>query len=274
MLSLTDHRHVQNSLHLKFYISLKTKRKFQIISHSLTLYISLYLFHSLSNSFKLSMYVNVTIIVRIMAFTLRILYDYDSTIWILLILKNLFVLSLSLLFPTFSLSLSSLVLSLSLSLFISFSFSLSVCLCFQFDFNQRNRIPNTFSFDLRSLSQYYEFSKDQDYICSTPEDSGMHLCGNFPPYRIGSLICTGEYERKGLPPALLSSIPSSQAPTPFSLPDLNSNWNFVHFSSSNEVQTGRVNQILMALLIAFATCLESSLVGKLRFPTSRHFEKL
>ncbi|ALC48765.1 Ca-alpha1T [Drosophila busckii] len=41
-----------------------------------------------------------------------------------------------------------------------------------------------------TLSQYYEFSKDQDYICSTPEDSGMHLCGNFPPYRIGSLVCS------------------------------------------------------------------------------------
>ncbi|XP_032588774.1 uncharacterized protein LOC6585509 isoform X5 [Drosophila mojavensis] len=45
---------------------------------------------------------------------------------------------------------------------------------------------------VNSLSQYYEFSKDQDYICSTPEDSGMHLCGNFPPYRIGSLVCTEE----------------------------------------------------------------------------------
>ncbi|TDG39141.1 hypothetical protein AWZ03_014437 [Drosophila navojoa] len=48
------------------------------------------------------------------------------------------------------------------------------------------------SSNCRSLSQYYEFSKDQDYICSTPEDSGMHLCGNFPPYRIGSLVCTEE----------------------------------------------------------------------------------
>ncbi|XP_034490268.1 voltage-dependent T-type calcium channel subunit alpha-1G [Drosophila innubila] len=45
---------------------------------------------------------------------------------------------------------------------------------------------------VNSLSQYYEFSKDQDYICSTPEDSGMHLCGNFPPYRIGSLVCSEE----------------------------------------------------------------------------------
>ncbi|XP_034671028.1 uncharacterized protein LOC117902498 isoform X5 [Drosophila subobscura] len=47
-------------------------------------------------------------------------------------------------------------------------------------------------FLLQSLSQYYEFSKDQDYICSTPTDSGMHLCGNFPPYRSGSLVCNEE----------------------------------------------------------------------------------
>ncbi|XP_033238120.1 voltage-dependent T-type calcium channel subunit alpha-1G isoform X3 [Drosophila pseudoobscura] len=47
-------------------------------------------------------------------------------------------------------------------------------------------------FLLQSLSQYYEFSKDQDYICSTPSDSGMHLCGNFPPYRSGSMVCNEE----------------------------------------------------------------------------------
>ncbi|XP_061497751.1 voltage-dependent T-type calcium channel subunit alpha-1G isoform X7 [Anopheles gambiae] len=39
------------------------------------------------------------------------------------------------------------------------------------------------------VSFYYEFSKEQDYICSKPEDSGMHLCQNLPPYRIGPLLC-------------------------------------------------------------------------------------
>ncbi|XP_052896523.1 voltage-dependent T-type calcium channel subunit alpha-1G [Anopheles moucheti] len=39
------------------------------------------------------------------------------------------------------------------------------------------------------VSFYYEFSKEQDYICSKPEDSGMHLCQNLPPYRIGPLVC-------------------------------------------------------------------------------------
>ncbi|XP_050328266.1 uncharacterized protein LOC126758195 isoform X4 [Bactrocera neohumeralis] len=45
-------------------------------------------------------------------------------------------------------------------------------------------------FLLGSVSNYYEFSKEQDYICSKPEDSGMHLCANLPPYRVGDMICT------------------------------------------------------------------------------------
>lgn len=40
-----------------------------------------------------------------------------------------------------------------------------------------------------SISFYYEFSKELDYICTTPEDSGMHLCGDFPPYRYGPVVC-------------------------------------------------------------------------------------
>jgi voltage-dependent calcium channel T type alpha-1G len=42
-----------------------------------------------------------------------------------------------------------------------------------------------------SISFYYEFSKEQDYICTTAEDSGMHSCTNFPPYRYGALACNG-----------------------------------------------------------------------------------
>ncbi|XP_045772342.1 voltage-dependent T-type calcium channel subunit alpha-1G-like isoform X3 [Maniola jurtina] len=40
-----------------------------------------------------------------------------------------------------------------------------------------------------NISFHYEFSKELDYICTTPEDSGMHLCGDFPPYRYGPLVC-------------------------------------------------------------------------------------
>lgn len=43
-----------------------------------------------------------------------------------------------------------------------------------------------------SISYYYEFSKEQDYICSKPTDSGMHMCSNLPPYRIGPMICNGK----------------------------------------------------------------------------------
>ncbi|XP_026724837.1 voltage-dependent T-type calcium channel subunit alpha-1G-like isoform X5 [Trichoplusia ni] len=40
-----------------------------------------------------------------------------------------------------------------------------------------------------NISFYYEFSKELDYICTTPEDNGMHYCGDFPPYRYGALVC-------------------------------------------------------------------------------------
>lgn len=43
-----------------------------------------------------------------------------------------------------------------------------------------------------SISYYYEFSKEQDYICSKPVDSGMHMCSNLPPYRIGPMVCNGK----------------------------------------------------------------------------------
>lgn len=42
---------------------------------------------------------------------------------------------------------------------------------------------------LCSISFYYEFSKELDYICTTSENSGMHYCGDFPPYRYGALVC-------------------------------------------------------------------------------------
>uniref|UniRef100_A0A336MLV5 CSON003082 protein n=1 Tax=Culicoides sonorensis TaxID=179676 RepID=A0A336MLV5_CULSO len=36
---------------------------------------------------------------------------------------------------------------------------------------------------------YYEISKDVDYICTKPEDSGMHTCNNLPPLQIGNTVC-------------------------------------------------------------------------------------
>ncbi|XP_063708918.1 voltage-dependent T-type calcium channel subunit alpha-1G [Culicoides brevitarsis] len=36
---------------------------------------------------------------------------------------------------------------------------------------------------------FYEISKEIDYICTKPEDSGMHMCNNLPPLQIGKTIC-------------------------------------------------------------------------------------
>ncbi|KYQ53200.1 Voltage-dependent T-type calcium channel subunit alpha-1I [Trachymyrmex zeteki] len=38
------------------------------------------------------------------------------------------------------------------------------------------------------LEKYFE-SQGQDYICSRPDDSGMHSCSNLPPLKFGNLVC-------------------------------------------------------------------------------------
>lgn len=43
------------------------------------------------------------------------------------------------------------------------------------------------------ISFYYEISKEQDYICSRKEDSGMHLCSELPHYRNGKMECNCKY---------------------------------------------------------------------------------
>lgn len=65
------------------------------------------------------------------------------------------------------------------------------------------------TFPSSSISFYYEFSKDQDYICSKPEDSGMHLCGlHLPQYRIGNRTCNGELPQRSAACLLLGAINS------------------------------------------------------------------
>ncbi|XP_065341308.1 voltage-dependent T-type calcium channel subunit alpha-1G-like isoform X4 [Cloeon dipterum] len=42
------------------------------------------------------------------------------------------------------------------------------------------------------LSSYYRYlEQDRDYICSKPEDNGMHTCSNLPPYRHNGIECNG-----------------------------------------------------------------------------------
>ncbi|XP_039307104.1 voltage-dependent T-type calcium channel subunit alpha-1G isoform X4 [Solenopsis invicta] len=38
------------------------------------------------------------------------------------------------------------------------------------------------------LEKFFEY-QGQDYICSRPDDSGMHSCSNLPPLKIGNLVC-------------------------------------------------------------------------------------
>lgn len=42
----------------------------------------------------------------------------------------------------------------------------------------------------RPLALYYQYiEQDKDYICSRPDDNGMHKCDNLPHYREGDMIC-------------------------------------------------------------------------------------
>ncbi|XP_076162993.1 ca[2+]-channel protein alpha[[1]] subunit T isoform X2 [Ptiloglossa arizonensis] len=38
------------------------------------------------------------------------------------------------------------------------------------------------------LEKYFEY-QGQDYICSRPDDNGMHSCSNLPPLKFGNVIC-------------------------------------------------------------------------------------
>ncbi|XP_011633278.1 voltage-dependent T-type calcium channel subunit alpha-1G-like isoform X4 [Pogonomyrmex barbatus] len=38
------------------------------------------------------------------------------------------------------------------------------------------------------LEKYFEY-QGQDYICSRPDDSGMHSCSNLPPLKFGNVVC-------------------------------------------------------------------------------------
>ncbi|XP_072152992.1 voltage-dependent T-type calcium channel subunit alpha-1G isoform X2 [Bemisia tabaci] len=43
----------------------------------------------------------------------------------------------------------------------------------------------------KDLAAYYEYpDEEKDYICSRPDDSGMHLCSDLPPTKLGNLVCT------------------------------------------------------------------------------------
>ncbi|RZB39109.1 hypothetical protein BDFB_010006, partial [Asbolus verrucosus] len=46
------------------------------------------------------------------------------------------------------------------------------------------------------ISRFYKLHHDQEYICSKPEQSGMHYCGGFRRYVNNSLECTLTIDQK------------------------------------------------------------------------------
>lgn len=47
-----------------------------------------------------------------------------------------------------------------------------------------------------SISPFYKLQPDHEYICSKPEQSGMHLCGGLPEYINGTMKCNLTIEQK------------------------------------------------------------------------------
>ncbi|XP_066907873.1 voltage-dependent T-type calcium channel subunit alpha-1G isoform X3 [Halyomorpha halys] len=52
-------------------------------------------------------------------------------------------------------------------------------------------IPNV-TYPKQLAAYYWHQDQERDYICSRPEDSGMHRCEDLPPSQIGRQICTAE----------------------------------------------------------------------------------
>ncbi|XP_008484711.1 voltage-dependent T-type calcium channel subunit alpha-1G-like, partial [Diaphorina citri] len=41
-----------------------------------------------------------------------------------------------------------------------------------------------------NLPTYFQYKdQEKDYICSRPDDNGMHYCSNLPPYKLGDQVC-------------------------------------------------------------------------------------
>ncbi|KAI5727529.1 hypothetical protein M8J77_003359 [Diaphorina citri] len=42
----------------------------------------------------------------------------------------------------------------------------------------------------KNLPTYFQYKdQEKDYICSRPDDNGMHYCSNLPPYKLGDQVC-------------------------------------------------------------------------------------
>ncbi|KAG7209645.1 hypothetical protein KM043_011292 [Ampulex compressa] len=63
------------------------------------------------------------------------------------------------------------------------------------------------------LEKYFEY-QGQDYICSRPDDSGMHSCSNLPPLKLGNVVCNS------------TALPNNN--TTFITNDTCVNWNYYY----------------------------------------------
>ncbi|XP_024084180.1 voltage-dependent T-type calcium channel subunit alpha-1H isoform X4 [Cimex lectularius] len=56
-------------------------------------------------------------------------------------------------------------------------------------------LPQEYSVRVRTTEQlaayYFHQEQERDYICSRPEDSGMHRCEDIPPTKFGNITCSG-----------------------------------------------------------------------------------
>lgn len=55
-------------------------------------------------------------------------------------------------------------------------------------------------FIFSDISPFYKLQPDQEYICSRPEQSGMHICGSFPEYVNNSITCNLTIDQKFFDP--------------------------------------------------------------------------
>ncbi|XP_026299337.1 voltage-dependent T-type calcium channel subunit alpha-1G isoform X4 [Apis mellifera] len=63
------------------------------------------------------------------------------------------------------------------------------------------------------LEKYFEY-QGQDYICSRPDDNGMHSCSNLPPLKLGNVVCNN------------TALPNNN--TTFITNDTCVNWNYYY----------------------------------------------
>nr|XP_034187863.1 voltage-dependent T-type calcium channel subunit alpha-1G isoform X2 [Osmia lignaria] len=63
------------------------------------------------------------------------------------------------------------------------------------------------------LEKYFEY-QGQDYICSRPDDNGMHSCSNLPPLKFGNVVCNS------------TALPNNN--TTFITNDTCVNWNYYY----------------------------------------------